>query len=154
MRAGCDLAVLGMVLASGLRILPSHFCATDLCVCLRLAAFVVTTRHVCFRIRSVPRNLQHQPVPVVQTGLVLSAIRHCGVRACGEITDPLEQRWPSGPLFQPASFPPSRFFAGFFGNPRARPDVGRGDCDYSVLPATYVSRVVSDRLAWTILLRR
>src|SRR5215510_7734281 len=47
-----------------------------------------------------------------------------------------------------------RVFAGSIGNTRDRPDVGPGDCDYSVLPATYVSRVVSDRLAWTILLRR
>src|SRR5215510_7950651 len=154
MRAGCDLAVLGMVLASGLRILRSHSCATDLCLCIRLAAFVVTTLHVCSRIWSVPGNLQHQSVPVVQTGLVLSAIRHCGARACGERTDPLEQRWPSGAHLQSVILSTCRVFAGSIGNTRDRPDLGPGNSDYSVLLATYVFRVVSDRLALTILLRR
>src|SRR5262245_12020354 len=75
-------------------------------------------------------------------------------RACCEGADPLEQRWPAGTHLQSVILSACRVFAGSIGNTRDRPDVGPGDCDYSVLPATHVSRVVSDRLAWTILFRR
>ena len=49
----------------------------------------------------VPCHLQHQPVPLVQAGLVLPAVPHGGARLRREGTDPLGQRRPARPHLQP-----------------------------------------------------
>src|SRR5215813_11106672 len=100
-----------MVLAAGVRIIPPHSRAAALCIRLRHAALVVAARYLSFRIRSVSSDLQHQPVFVVQTGLVLFPIRDRGARDAGERTDPLEQGWPPRAHLQSVVFSAGSGFA-------------------------------------------
>ena len=74
--------VLGLVLAAGVRVRSIHPRAVVVRLCVRHAALLVAARHLHLRLRSVPGHLQHQSVPLVQAGLVLSAVRHGGARHC------------------------------------------------------------------------
>ena len=51
-------------------------------------------------LRSVPRHLQHQPVPLVQAGLVLPAVPDGGGRLRRQRADPLGQGRPARPHLQ------------------------------------------------------
>ncbi len=73
-RAGIGAGLLGLVLAAGLRLRLPHRRAAALRLRVRHAALVVAARRLHARLRAVPGDLQHQPVPLVQAGLVLPAV--------------------------------------------------------------------------------
>jgi hypothetical protein len=100
LRAGIGAVVLGLVLASGLRLCPFHTRSTALRVCVRHVAVLVAPRYLHSRLRSVSRHLQHESVSLVQTGLVLSAVRNGGGGAGREGTDSLEPGRKAGAHFQ------------------------------------------------------
>ena len=52
---------------------------------------VVAARHLHARVRTLPGHLQHQPVPLVQAGLVLPAVPDGGGRLRRQGADPMEQ---------------------------------------------------------------
>ena len=92
-RAGVGVALLGVVLAAGLRRRPAAGRAGALCVRVRHAAGLVAPRHVYIWVWSVPGYLQHQFVSLVQAGLVLPAILDDRGRVRREGIHPLEQGW-------------------------------------------------------------
>src|SRR5207249_1217811 len=94
-RARLLAAVLGLVLASGVCVCSVHPRPTGLRVLVRHATGVVAARHLHSRLRAVSRGHQHQSVPVVQAGLVLSAVRAGGARVGCERADSLEPGWAS-----------------------------------------------------------
>ena len=145
---------LGMVLAPGLRICLPHHRAAAVCVCLRHPAQLVATRHLHARLRTVPDHLQHEPVPVVQGGLVLSAVCHDRRRLRREGIHPLEQGQPAGAHLQSVLVHADDFFFLPACGRRQRHHLGSGDCDDTVLSAAHVRVLVSGRAARTGSLRR
>ena len=111
-RAGLGPPVLGLVLASGVRLGPPHRRPAGLRLRLRHAPQLVAARHLHAGLRSVPGHLQHQPVSLVQAGLVLPAVPHGGARLRGQRADPLGQGRPRAHIFNPSSFPLAVFSLG------------------------------------------
>ncbi len=80
---------------------PLHRCPAAFRLCVRYAPHVVPARHLHAGLRSVSRDLQHQPVSLVQAGLVLSAVPHGGARLRRQTADLLGQGRPARPHLQP-----------------------------------------------------
>ena len=141
-----DLSVLGMVLAPGLRFASPHRRAAAVCVRVRHAAQLVAARHLHARLRTVSDHLQHQPVPVVQAGLVLSAVCHdrasasprrnssAGARTDGRRTSSIRRR-----------FTLAIFSLALLADRHERHHLGSGDRDDAVLSAAHLPVAVSGR---------
>ncbi len=127
---------------------------TGLRVRVRHAARLVAARHLYSRLRSVSRHLQHQSLPLVQAGLVLSAVRDGGARVGRERADSLEQGRTAGAHLQSLIVSAGGVFAGPARHRRERPHVGAEHCQHAVLSAAHVPYAFSHRPAGTILFRR
>ena len=99
---------------------------------------MVAARHLHVRIWTVSDHLQHQPVPLVQTGLVLLPIRprRCRLRRQG--TDPVEQGWAAGACVQPVVVSVGRCVAGPAPDRHHAHDMGTGDCGDAVQSAPHL----------------
>ena len=106
------------------------------------------------RLRSVSGHLQHQPVPLVQAGLVLSAVRDGGARVGGERADSLEQGRTARAHLQSVVVSAGGVFAGPARHRHERHHLGPEHRDHAVLSAADVPDAVSHRPAGAILLRR
>jgi hypothetical protein len=108
---GLGPVVLGLVLASGVRLGLPHRRPAAVRIRLRYAPQLVTARHLHIGFRTVPRHFQHQPVPLFQAGLVLLAVPPGGARLRRQRTDPLGQGRPARTHLQPLVVSTRRVFA-------------------------------------------
>ena len=134
----------------------AHFIAAQLLFAYAFDVLLtlVSARYLRPGLRSVSGDLQHQPVSLVQTGLVLSAVPHGGPRLCRQTADLLGQGRTARPHLQPLIVSACGVFAGADSDGLERPHVGSGHREHAVLPAADVSDAVSHRAAGTVLLRR
>ena len=154
-RPGRGAALLGLVLAAGVPVGPPHRRATAVRICLRHAARLVEARRLHARLRSRSRRLQHQPVSLVQAGLVLPAVCDGGARLRRQGADSLGQgRARRVHVFNPSSFPLAVCSLGAAREWRQRHHLGPGDREHPVLSAAHVSDAVSRGPARTVPLRR
>ncbi len=87
----------------------THSRPTALRLRVRHAARLVAAEYVQARVRSVSHCLQYQSFPLVQAGLVLSAIPDGGAGPGRQGSDPLEQGRQKIHVFNPSSFPLALF---------------------------------------------
>ena len=66
---------------------------------------LVAARDLHARLRPVPGHLQHQPVPLVQARLVLSAVLMVALGFAGQGADALDRDGGRVHIFNPSSFP-------------------------------------------------
>ena len=94
------LSLLGVVLARGVRLGAPDRSAAAVRLRVRRAAHVVPARHLYAGLRTVSDYLQHQSLPVVQAGLVLSSVCDGGGRLRGQRAAPVDQGRAADPHLQ------------------------------------------------------
>ena len=151
---GVGAAVLGLVLARGVRLGASHPGATALRLRLRHAPGLVAARHLHARLRAVSRHLQHQPVSLVQARLVLPPVPHGRARLRRQGADSLGEGRPARAHLQSLVVSARGFRARADSHGHERPHLGPGDREHAVLSASHVPDALPDRSARTVLLRR